>query len=217
MLKKIILLLIVFTFIASPVWAGVDEILGISTFDELLGIATVDEFIGAGSVTGGEVSCSTSESYSNTGASSGDYDIKDSDEYTYVGQTETMSAEIDVCQVNFWLTDKKDLDPGDFTVEIWVITQEEFPSYVSTAGTSSAVEFDTSWSDTEVEFTFSPPVTLSAAEYTFVITHDGAESADKEVELEYTSGAGLSKWDSARNREGISSTLEAKFKIFGTE
>jgi len=217
-MKKLFSLLCLFFFISVQCYAGISTI-GESTWAGLgewagqtkTGMA---QWMGQ-DLPSGSVSCSTTPSYSNTNAAYADTDLKEDINRSYIGTLLTPSSEIDVCEVSFYLTDKDNSNPGDFTAEIWTTGGE---SRASTLGTSELVAWSNTWDDTEVTFTFDPPVTVPTSLIAFVVTHDGTVSTSTEVEVEYSDDVGAHcYWDNNGVIKNSDEGSNTKFKIFATE
>jgi hypothetical protein len=155
--------------------------------------------------------------YNNTGASAGDYDITDATTYFYVGHHFITVAEtINVCKARFYLTLAAGTITGKtFTAYIYV--NDGSGHLTDLLGTSTGVTGSQGWSDTAVDFTFSPAVTLSSGTTYAVVISMGAVDADNYAEMEYTATGALTglvgRWGEDLQLTG-SGSLDTKLVLY---
>jgi hypothetical protein len=172
-------------------------------------------------VTGGG-ECSYTPIESNTSATAGDWDIKDTTGYEYIGQDYFQASAKDVCGCAFWLTYKAgDITSKNYYVVIHTISSISTGSepLLTLVGTSDKVAGVNTWNDTKVVFTFSTPVTLSANQaYHFSLTHDAANDQTNYAEAEYstdTLSSGYQRRHGAdKAQTEIATSIDFKFEVY---
>jgi hypothetical protein len=167
--------------------------------------------------------CSGSPFYSLLGdGGETNNDIKDSSADHWIGGEIVIGTQSDICQVDVRLSCKD--NPGctnnNYYIEIFAQSGADLGA---SQGTSATVQGNVSWvAGTWQAFTFSPAVTLSAGNYFFTITHDGAASSTTET-IVYADENGATgydqcaEWDSAgQNRTVPYSGDELVIKVYKT-
>lgn len=150
----------------------------------------------------------------NTGARSGDLDIKDIGSTTFVGQTYNEGSAHSICKVTFYLTKRgNDITDKNYFVRIDSITGTDMDG--NNVSDSSTVQGNNSWDDTAVEFSFSPAATIPASTaYVITMTHDAAVDATDYAEAEYTNDGAINGAGARYNADGTRSGTVAKdFKL----
>jgi hypothetical protein len=182
--------------------------IAISDIDTFEGTATDSlSDIEGSTVAAGGASCETAV-LTNTASTTTDWDITDSTTYYFVGHhfIDLGSTE-DICKATFYITQATgDISGKTYTAYIYTI--DGAGNLDSLLGTSSGVTGSNSWSDTAVDFEFSPKVTMSNGTNHAVVVSTGSVDASNYAEMEIsTSGqiGGLSgRWESDGTRAGSS-------------
>jgi hypothetical protein len=152
---------------------------------------------------GGEAGCDTAY-IENTGASVLTLDIEDAEASTYSGWVYNYGTEKTLCAVSFNLSAK---DAGctanTYHIEVWTLSGTDFDTQHGTD--SDGVVGDSGWDETDVLFSFSSPITMSAStDYAVVITHNNSPSSATEAKLHGHSvveNGNTGVWDSSGARQ----------------
>ena len=154
----------------------------------------------------------------NTNAITGDCDIKDTAAYTFVGQTYNEAGAHNICKVTFYLTKKAGTITGlNYFVRIDSLdgSNNMDGNNISDSATVAGVQ---AWSDTAVDFIFSPAVTIPAStNYVLAVTHDGATGSTNYAEGENTAGAisgQVRRFNADGTTSGGASTSDFKIIIY---
>ena len=173
---------------------------------------------------GGGASCETALWDNGTGEDNADVDINDQKETVYVGQIIQDSTTRNICKVSIWVT-KKAGTITSYNYQAGFVAASS--SYDFTPGSitfaDATVAGSQSWAapgagGTEISFTWATPFELTAnTRFAFVLTHDGATSADNYAELEYLAdgvipGGSVYYWDvNGSDQGGVAGDIKAIF------
>jgi hypothetical protein len=178
-----------------------------------------DTCSGTGSKGAASAACTQSTPFSYTPAVDTTYNINYTTDEHYVGTTFNPNSTIAVCKVTFQLTKYLGTLVGKtFTCGIYEA------AYSDTLGTpldTATVSGNDAWSATDVDFTFSTPVTCTTGHnYSIVIDGGGADTSNV---AKYGCNAAahawsyglFAQWKQDKTSSSATSTVDVYIKIWG--
>ena len=130
----------------------------------------------------------------------------------YNGLIFTVSSPSTVCKVKFVVNATGTISGYSYTARIWSLSTLTLNAELDV---SDSITGNNSWSSSDVEFTFSSPVSLSAG--TYAVTFDtGTYDVNNYISIHYgniCTGAHLAKWKVDKSIADDFTTLSAKGSI----
>ena len=182
-------------------------------------VATPDKVCGVSGLAAGG-GCTTAL-WTNTGATNGDLDIKDSATYTFVGQQIEDSTQRIICKVAFYLSYKAgDISGKTFRAYFYTTSTDDLDSGSEADDTvTGSNDWGPVGTGTAVTFEWATGYTLSAnTVYAVVITMDGEPDASNYAEMEHTNNGvipgGCSNYYDATGVEKGPADRDAKMILY---
>lgn len=167
---------------------------------------------------GGQSSSLSCQAYVSATGTTDQYGVSRTSATYYAGQGQwsPASGTVSVCQVSFTLV----LAAGSVTgytyyAKIWSM---DGTSLDTVLGTSTGVTGSDAWSDTDVEFTFSSPVSCSAGtDYAITLDHGETEDGTNYIKINRngadTLNGYVAYWGTDKTISGSTAYREASFAI----
>ena len=167
---------------------------------------------------GGQSSSLSCQSYVSAAGTVNSYGVCETPYVYYAGQAQwsPASGTVSICKVSFTLS----LGLGSVTgytyyAKIWSM---DGTSLDTVLGTSTGVKGSNAWSDTDVEFTFSSPVSCSAGtDYAITVDHGETENGLNYIRINRnganTLNGYVAHWEKGKTIYGSVANREASFAI----